>query len=125
MSEITYNWTFSPLEIVYNEEGLTDVINVVHWQYHATYETSPTSSISQQSIGTVALPAPTEPEGFIPFADVTKEQVTNWVVAAMGEEAVTRMQESLSGSIAYQLHPTKGIVSPPWVDPNPPTGSIE
>lgn len=116
MSDIMYNWNFNPLEIIYDEKGLTDVIHVVHWQYSATHETSPSSSVFQQSIGTVTLPIPTEPEGFISFADVTKEQVIDWVVAELGEENVIQIQESLSGSIAHQVNPTKGIVSPPWAN---------
>jgi hypothetical protein len=114
MSEIVYNWNFNPLEIVYNEEGMVDVIQTVHWQYSAKYELNPTSSIVQQSIGTVSLPTP-HVASFTPFTDVTKEMVTDWVVTALGTGSVESMQQSLSSSIAYDLAPTKGTVSPPWV----------
>jgi len=33
----------------------------------------------------------------------------------LGTGSVESMQQSLSGSIAYDLAPTKGTVSPPWV----------
>jgi hypothetical protein len=45
---ITYNWNFSPLEIVYNEDVMVDVIDIVHWQYSATDDDTGTSV---QSIG--------------------------------------------------------------------------
>ena len=112
MSAITYSWNFNPLEIVYNEEGMTDVINVVHWQYTAAFALE-TGSIQQTSIGTVSLPTPAV-GSFIPFADVTKEMVTEWVVTAMGSGSVETMQNSLSSSLAQQLNPTTGLVTPPW-----------
>lgn len=124
-STITYNWNFSPLEIVYNEGEMTDVIQTVHWQYSATYGTNESSSIFKQSIGTVSLPAP-HSASFIPFADVTKEMVTTWVTDTLGSGSVENIQQTLSASIAYDLHPTRGIVSPPWINPNPPipSGSV-
>jgi len=118
---ITYTWNFSPLEIVYNEGEMTDVIQIVHWQYAATY-TDETQNVTKQSIGTIGLPAP-HSASFTPFADVTKEMVTDWVTTAMGTEQIDSMQQSLSASIAYDLHPTRGVVSPPWIDPNPPVPS--
>jgi len=113
---ITYNWNFSPLEIVYNEDAMADVIDIVHWQYSATDDVTGTSV---QSIGTIKLPTPA-PETFIPFADVTKAEVTTWVETAMGAEAVQSMQTNLANQIDTILHPTRGTVAPPWVDPNPP-----
>jgi hypothetical protein len=127
MSDITYNWTFSPMEITYHSASMQDIINVVHWQMHAIYLSgSETGSMTKTSIGTIGFGSP-DPENFIPFADVTKEQVTAWVEGQMGEEQVNNMKAGLSASIAYDLHPTRGIVSPPWIDPNPPipSGSAE
>lgn len=121
MSEIQYEWTFSPMEIIYDSGSMQDIINIVHWQMHATYALE-TGSISKMSIGTIGFETP-DPATFIPFADVTKELVTEWVEGKMGEEQVNNMKASLSASIAYDLHPTRGIVSPPWVDPNPPIPS--
>lgn len=114
---ITYNWNFSPLEIVYNEDVMVDVIDIVHWQYSATDSESGTSV---QSIGTIKLPTPA-PETFIPFANVTKAEVTTWVETAMGAEAVQSMQTNLANQIDTILHPMRGTVSPPWDTPTPPT----
>lgn len=107
---ITYSWNFNPLEIVYNEDVMVDVINVVHWQYVAKDEDS---KLSVQSIGTVNLPTPS-PESFTAFADVTKEQVTMWVETALGADTVLSMQQSLATQIESELHPLRGTVSPPW-----------
>ena len=53
MSDISYDWNFNPLEVVYNEDVLQNVVHTVHWQYIATHP-----SASQQAIGTVSLEAP-------------------------------------------------------------------
>ena len=37
MEEIAYDWNFNPLEVIYNEDVLTNVVSVVHWQYTGTY----------------------------------------------------------------------------------------
>jgi hypothetical protein len=121
MSEIQYEWNFSPLEITYHSGSMQDIINVVHWQMYATYPLE-TGSITKGSIGTIGFESP-DPDNFIPFADVTKEIVTTWVEGKMGEEQVNNMKTGLSASIAYDLHPTRGVVSPPWIDPNPPMPS--
>lgn len=120
MADIVYNWNFSPLEIVYNKDELIDVIDLVHWQYSATYNPGESDSISRQNMGTVSLETP-HSASFIPFAEVTKDMVTEWVVNSLGINTITDIQNSLSSSIAYELHPTKGLVAPPWENPNPPT----
>lgn len=91
---------------------MTDVIQIVHWQYTANL-TSDSGSYQQTSIGSVSLPTPVI-GSFIPFAEVTKEMVTEWVTNVMENGSVERMQNNLSSSIACQLTPTKGIVSAPW-----------
>jgi len=116
MDEIVYNWNFHPLEVVYNEDTLTNVVSTVHWQLQATHQSS---SILVQNIGTVGLETPAT-ESFVPFENLTKEIVTGWIEAKLGEEAITNMKASLSASINEKLNPTKGNMSPPWeVMPTP------
>jgi hypothetical protein len=116
MDEIVYNWNFHPLEVVYNEDTLTNVVNVVHWQLQATHVSS---SILVQNIGTVGLETP-DTGSFVPFEDLTKEIVTGWVETKLGEEAINNMKSSLSASIQDKLHPTRGPMTPPWeVIPTP------
>lgn len=112
MSNISYSWNFNPLEIVYNNEGMTDVIETVHWQYIATLPTG-TDPIQQQIIGSIKLQSPSV-EGFIPFTNVTKETVTAWVVAELGNEKIVEIETNLSKSIAVIASPINGIVPPPW-----------
>lgn len=113
MNEIIYNWEFNPLEVVYHEESLSNVVNVVHWQYTATYA-SASIHASDRNIGTVGLETPPS-QSFISFEDLTKEMVTEWVVAKLGKETVNRMTTQLSASINNQLFPIKGTLPAPWM----------
>lgn len=110
MSEIVYSWNFNPLEVVYNEDSLVNVVNVVHWQLSATHTSS---SLMVQNIGTVALEPPTSGL-FIPFNELTEEVVSGWVESKLGEDVITNMRTSLSSSISERLNPVKGTVLPPW-----------
>lgn len=119
MDEIVYNWNFHPLEVVYNEDTLTNVVNVVHWQYVAKHV--PTD-VMIQNIGTVGLETPA-PETFIPFESLTKETVTEWVETKLGQEMIANMQTSLSASLNDKLNPTRGPVNAPWEVTPSPSGS--
>lgn len=113
MNEIVYTWNFNPLEVVYNEETLSNVVSTVHWQYTATF-TSASVEFYDRNIGVVGLETPTV-ESFVPFESLTKETVEGWVIAKLGEETITAMSTNLSASINNQLFPVKGVLSPPWI----------
>lgn len=110
MADIVYDWNFNPLEVVYNEDTFTNVVNVVHWQLKATEVDSNTTV---QNIGTIGLETP-DSGAFVPFEELTKEIVTSWVETKLGEETIANMKTNLSSSIADKLNPTRGPVSPPW-----------
>ena len=113
MEKIVYSWNFNPLEVVYNEDVLTNVVSNVHWQYTGTY-TSGSINLYDRYVGVVSLDAPTS-ASFIPFESLTKETVGGWVMEKLGEERITGMNTNLSSSINNQLFPVKGILSPPWI----------
>ncbi len=106
---ITYSWNFNPLEVTYNFNGLTNVVNVVHWQFSGV-----TGSVTNQVIGTVSLNTP-DTGSFVAYEDLTKEIVTGWVQETMGVERVAALSSSVSTSIALQLQPIQGTLTPPWI----------
>lgn len=105
---MNYEWNFPTLDVVYHEESMTDVVQTVHWTYAAI-----DGDYMASMYGTVSVPAPT-PETFVPYADLTKEQVTGWVETALGPEQIATMQETLAGQIEAQKNPTSGPLPPPW-----------
>lgn len=106
---ITYSWDFNPLEVTYNLNGLTNVVNIVHWQFSGV-----TGSAFNQVIGTVVLDTP-DTGSFVAYEDLTKEIVTGWVEGTLGVERVAALSSSVSTSIALQLQPIQGTLTPPWL----------
>jgi hypothetical protein len=102
---------FGPLEVVYNTDGMTNVITTVYWEYIGTL-----NDTSKKIINSVVLPPP-HPASFTPFDNVTEEMVTNWVIAGIGgNDTVQVMQNQLSSSIAAEILPKSGLISPPWTE---------
>ena len=50
---------------------------------------------------------------FIPFDDLTEEQVKQWVLDTMGEEQVAALQANLNNQIEAQKHPVTAT-GLPW-----------
>lgn len=113
---ITYNWTINPLEAYPTSSNHTDVVFTAHWQFHAT-EVVDDKTYSATSIGTQSLPAPTG-SAFTLFEELTLEQVTGWVVDAMGEERVEAMKASLAQQIQNQIVPPTVVLQSPWLPSN-------
>lgn len=64
------------------------------------------------SYGSIGLGEP-NPDDFIPFSQLTEEQVLDWVFQTMGPDRVVQVQEELYNRIQEQINPTEasGI---PW-----------
>jgi len=108
---IEYTWEFNPLQVVYDSGSMQNIITAV--RYHLIVKDT-VSSNEKVFIGIAELNPPTS-ESFTPFTNVTKEQVASWVEAQLGNE-VNDIKSRLSASIASELTPTSGIVSPPWLN---------
>jgi hypothetical protein len=121
---VNYNWTFGPLEAYPTASGEIDVIFIVHWQYHASTGSQDVSGsyYTATSIGTIGIPL-NSGSAFIPYPDLTFNDVEGWVVNAMGTASVESLQASLSQSIVNQINPPVIYLPNPWDTP-PPTGSL-
>lgn len=106
---IEYTWAFPSLDVTYNEDGMTNVVNTVHWVYTAMDDIY-TSTV----YGAVGLPAPGQP--FINYDDLTQDVVEGWVLGALGEDAVDEMRLSLASKIEDQKAPKGGSLPPPWTE---------
>jgi len=67
---------------------------------------------SASAYGSVGFGDP-DPSTFVPFSDLTKEEVLNWVFEALGVDQVTSIQEALYQQIQQKINPTSeaGV---PW-----------
>ena len=67
---------------------------------------------SASAYGSVGFGSP-DPSTFVPFSQLTKEEVLNWVFEALGPDQVVSIQEALYNQIQEKIHPTSeaGV---PW-----------
>ena len=115
-----FNWSFESLDRKVNDEvsGKEDVIVISHWRLVAT-----DGEYSSNIYGACPLNSP-DPDNFTVYADVTRDMVKAWTLAALAE-AKTRddqsadedaptvtpddmekaMQELLTNQIAMQKNP--------------------
>ena len=100
----TYTWDCTTVDVYPTHNELTNVVYNVHWRLTGTTEDGENSATI---IGTEMLDLETiQPEGFIPVADLTNEQVSSWVEEQMGEERVAELKASVDASIAQIVTPS-------------------
>ena len=105
-----FTWTINQLNCLAHAEGLQDVINVIHWTYSATDTDDTGKEWFASMYGTANVEQP-NPQNFIPYADVTEEQVISWLEIVL---PVADMQASLVANIELQKHPVEVTLPLPW-----------
>ena len=107
----TNTWTIAQADFVLSEDGLTNVINNLHWRCDAA-ETNSGSDYTAGNYGTQPLAAPNS-DSFTAYDSVTEANCIAWLKTAMGADAVTEIETSLQAQIDKQKSPTtgKGV---PW-----------
>lgn len=106
----TYTWVIEQMNCAPQEDGKTDVVITVHWRQNAT-----NGNCNATIYGTVGLTYDsTSP--FTPYADLTQDQVIDWVKAALGPDQCAELTANLDAQIANQINPP--IVTPPlpWLE---------
>ena len=107
----TFTYSVSQTDFVLSEDGLTNVINNLHWRCDAS-ETSGGSDYTAGDYGTQSLAAP-DPSSFTAYDSVTEADCIAWLKAAMGTDAVTALEANLQANIDLQITPTTGE-GVPW-----------
>jgi hypothetical protein len=82
----TYKWVVSQLDTAPSEDGLTDVVKVVHWRYQAE-EVDTDKTYNAEVYGAMACATPSDTD-FTAYADLTYDQVCEWLVAGNNVEAL-------------------------------------
>jgi hypothetical protein len=97
------DWSIGALDCKVSEDNLSNVVYCAHWRVSATED-----GYSASVYSTCSLPAP-DPANFIAYADLTQEEVLNWIwangVDKTGTEAAVQQQ------IELQKNPV--VVTPP------------
>lgn len=103
-----FEWQIGPLDVRLSEDGLSKIITSVHWRLVATRD-----NLQESVYGTAGLPAP-DAADFTPFEQLDKNSVLSWVIAAIGEDHVASMKESLESQLERRLNPVEVSMTPPW-----------
>jgi len=105
---VSYLWNCTRVDVYPIEDENPDVVYNVHWSLlgASNEDTMPNGQPYQASVvGTQLLDTSTITE-FIPFEDLTNEIVANWVITAMGPEAVAALELNIFNMIEEQVNPT-------------------
>ena len=103
----TYSWKINQLDAKIQEGELSNVIYVIHYNYIAV---DPTGEYTASSVSTLAVEY--NPEStFIPYEDLTKEDVVGWLEAGID---VSILQEALDNQINLQINPVNEYLHPDW-----------
>jgi hypothetical protein len=105
---ISYEWNVNTVDVYPTLDSNADVIYNVHWRITGTDDANNDAdgnAITGSIYGTQSLDT-ADISSFTSFADVSAATVQGWVEAAMGEEQVQSLKDSLDSKIAGQITPT-------------------
>jgi hypothetical protein len=116
----TYNWNCKTVDAYPQDGEYVDLVYNVHWIVTGiSSELDPQgAAYNVTNIGTQALDV-SDVTDFIPFEDLTNEQVIAWTKSAMGEEQVASIEASIQSQIDSLITPT--TVTLTIGEPVPPT----
>ena len=96
----TFTWTISAVERAISLDGLSDVIQTVHWRYRGTDENDTTAEI----YGALAIGEP-NPQDFTPWDEVTTADVEGWLESIFSQEPP--VDEDLESDTDTEPKPTQ------------------
>lgn len=102
----TYNWQISALDAKITEGDNSNVIYTVHWRLKATDETGEYQTDFYGSMGVKY-----DPDNFIEYDDLTKEDVVGWLEAGLDVE---EMKLRLDNELDKKINPTDEVLRPDW-----------
>ena len=103
----TFNWNCRTVDVYPTDETYADVVYNVHWIVTGTSDQldPQDNPYTATSIGTQTLNT-SDITDFIPFEDLTNEEVVAWTQGAMGEEQVTQIEANIEAQIENLITPT-------------------
>lgn len=105
----TYNWFIDKLDVTPSVSGQIDVVNNAYWYIEATDGVNIVKVYGNQRLSYTAG------EPFVPYSNLTQEQVLEWVKAKMGVK-VAAMETVADTRLTL-------LSNPPIITPNLPWSS--
>ena len=104
---ITYTWSISKLDCAPAENGLTNIVKVIHWGFTGIDENGVSASMSNS----YPLSTPS-PEAFTDYSTLTRETVISWLESNLD---VGYIKSKLSNEITSQYNPPITPLPLPWI----------
>ena len=104
----TYEWIISQLEARVSEGDLSNVIHKIWWELVARDQDDDMIAASTMGVLEVSY-NPDDP--FIPYEDLTKEDVVGWLESGLD---VQQLKSELDARINEQKNPTDIYLNPNW-----------
>ena len=116
---VIYDWNCKTVDAYPKDGEYTDVVYNVHWIVTGTDDSVPPVQATVYGTQTLNVEDITT---FIPFEDLTNEEVVAWTQAAMGEEQVASIEANIVGQIELLINPTSVTltIGEPVPGPTPP-----
>lgn len=98
---INWNWDCKTVDVYPQKEEYTDVVFKVYWTLTGEDEngvTAKSSGIHELDTSVIA--------DFVPFEDLTEEQVLGWIHTEMGEELIAQIKDKVNDRINEQITPS-------------------
>jgi len=109
-----FTWKVSALDYAVSQDGLSNVVNTVHWRCSKEDE----DGNSGYAYGSHGLPEP-DSSNFVSWDDLDEFTVLSWMTADMvakadeGENPAMAIEASVDAQIAEKAAPTSGT-GVPW-----------
>ena len=101
-SLITYNWNCKTVDVYPQDGNYTDVVYNVHWIVTGTDDSVP--PVEGRLYGTQILNI-SDITNFIPFDQLTNEEIVAWTQSAMGAERVAEIEANIANQIELIINP--------------------
>jgi hypothetical protein len=99
-------WQIDAMQCKVQEGDLSDVVIQVHWRCNGEQD-----GYSASVYSTCSVPGP-NPASFVPYDQLTQEEVLNWIWANGVDRAAT--EAAVQAQLALQKHPVTVSLPPPW-----------
>ena len=107
--EIKYNWEITAMEVVLNQDGLSNVVSNIDWRLIATVEGE---KYRAEKWAKQYVSAP-DANTFTAYDELTKEQVVGWLESVLD---VPQLKEYLEEQINLQANPVTALLAPPFAN---------
>jgi hypothetical protein len=109
---MTTEWNIVKLICKQTNNGLTNVVSSIQWEYK---QTKNDKSVTEKSICALGE---ADPNNFIPYQNLTKSQVVDWLKTSLGQTAVDAIESRVANKISALLNENSNIIilDPPFTN---------